>query len=111
MKRNNSQSKNWQHLIHACQLASFSKIYDIIFENGQPVSIGNIEESVLLKSITDAIKPSSQDYELKSQWINFIKYAQKRGDFTIDILFVQNGLPEKVDTKRPDISRMFSQVR
>ena len=105
------QTKNWQQLISACQLAPFSKINQIIFKDGQPVSFGDIEETVLFKNVANGVKPSLQDFELKMQWINFIQYAKKRGDFTINVLSVQSGLPEKVDTKRPDIHREFSQIK
>ena len=111
MKRFKDQTEEWQQLIQACQLAPFSKISNINFENGNPVSIGNIEERVLLAKHKNKVKPISGDFELKSQWIHFIAYAKERGDFSIDVLSVQDGLPSLVETKRPDINRMFTQVK
>ncbi len=111
MKTYKSQTKSWQQLIRACQLAPFSKIFNIVIKNTEPVSFREIEETVLFKNVANGVKPSLQDFELKMQWINFIQYAKKRGDFTINVLSVQSGLPEKVDTKRPDIHREFSQIK
>jgi len=111
MKRFKDQTEEWQRLIQVCQLAPYSKISNIEFENGNPVFIGNIEERVLLTKHKNTAKPLSDDFELKTQWITFIAYAKKRGDFSIDALSVQDGLPNLVETKRPDINRMFTQVK
>lgn len=111
MKTYKSQTKSWQQLIRACQLAPFSKIFNIVIKNTEPVSFRAIEETVLFKNVANVVKPSLQDFELKNQWVNFIEYAKKRGAFTIDVLSVQNGLPTLVETKRPDINREFSQIK
>jgi hypothetical protein len=111
MKRFKEQTIQWQQLIQACQLAPYSKISNIIFKNGNPITIGHIEERVLLNKHNNTAKPLPDDYELKAQWIHFIAYAKKRGDFSIDVLSVQDGLPSLVETKRPDINRMFTQVK
>jgi len=111
MNRFKELTIEWQRLIQVCQLAPYSKISNIEFENGNPVFIGNIEERVLLTKHKNTAKPLSDDFELKTQWITFIAYAKKRGDFSIDALSVQDGLPNLVETKRPDINRMFTQVK
>ena len=111
MKRFKNQTIEWQQLIQVCQLAPYSKISDIEFKNGNPISIGNIEERVLLTKHKNTAKPLSDDFELKTQWMTFIDYAKKRGELSIQALSVQDGLPSIVETKRPDINRMFTQVK
>ena len=106
-----NQPKNWQHLITTCQSVPFGKINQINFIKKEPVSFGEIEEMVLLTKQTKTVVKRSDDFELKTQWINFIEYAKQRGDFVIDVLSVQNGLPTLVETKRPDINREFSQIK
>ncbi|NQV37208.1 MAG: hypothetical protein HQ509_04270 [Candidatus Marinimicrobia bacterium] len=106
-----NQPKNWQHLITTCQSVPFGKINQINFEKKEPVSFGEIEEMVLLTKKSERMTRTSGDFELKTQWVNFIEYVKQRGDFTIDVLSVQNGLPTLVETKRPDINRDFNQLK
>ncbi len=110
MKRYNDLPKNWQQLIRACHTAPYSNINNIVFEDGQPVSIGEVEESILLKRVSNHSRINIDDFELKMQWLELIGFAQKHQNIIIKTLEVSDGLPNRRINIRPDINREFNQI-
>jgi len=106
----NSLSNNWQRFIVTCQKAPYSKISGIQFQKGQPLTFTDIQASYLMKEALAEKHHSLKDYELKTQWVNFIRFVQTQEDFTLDLLVVQNGLPEKVDLRLPHLKQSFNQM-